>query len=192
MSLLMLVLLLDPVRGFFCFWPGSSRITAPGYRLPDPVGRFAALLLVLALPLEAELFVWYPEQVDTMMVLNDRGPVRLYFLSQFMGYGYYLHLAVVERGNAGLPDSFSVDDGFAVVSPDDYADTLEAHSRLQPLSQGPMPVLDRARSRLPNTLALLLIEYPFREPPDTTGAVWVLRDSVYVPAVDPPRNSENY
>jgi len=150
------------------------------------------MLLILALPLGADLFVWYPGQVDTLVVLNDTEPLHLYFLSQFMGYGYYCHLAVVDRGGAGLPDSFCVDDDLRVVSPDDYADILEADGWLQPLSRGPMPVLDRARSRLADTLALLLIEYPFREPPDTTGAVWFLRDSVYIPAVDPPWNSEEY
>lgn len=141
------------------------------------VAPAAVLLLLFAAAAPADLFVWTPAGVDTLIPLGGEFPV-LYVLSQSMGYGYSVHLALVDHMGTGLPDSFCVF-GEVLVEPDDYLDTLEACG-LQPLLEGPLPVLDMERSGLPDTLELLLVDFPFRAEPDTAIGLWILTDGRYI------------
>lgn len=138
----------------------------------------AFLLAAVAQPVSSDLFVWTPAEIDTLLDLGPEGNPRLYLLSQFMGYGYYTHLALVDHSGAGIPDSFCVN-GQALVSPAEYSDTLPSCDHLQPLYEGAMPVLDNVRSCLPDTLLLLIVFQPFRSEPDTSTGRWVLMEGKY-------------
>jgi len=134
------------------------------------------LCICLAGAATADLMVWEPEQVNTLLVSGESEPVTIYFMSQFIGYGYFCHVVIADHGGCGLPDSFSVH-GEAIVSPTDHSDTLEAFAALQPLSIGPEPVLCDSLSSLPETLTLLLISQPFQAAPDTVSSRWILTGS---------------
>lgn len=138
--------------------------------------RTLIFCICLAGAATADLMVWEPEQVDTLLVSGKSEPVTIYFMSQFIGYGYFCHVVIADHGGCGLPDSFAVH-GEAIVAPTDYSDTLEAFAALQPISYGPEPVLCESLSSLPDTLVLLLIGHAFQAPPDTVSSRWFLTGS---------------
>ena len=141
------------------------------------------LLMFLVLSAAADLDIWTPEQVESIIPLGSDPDLQLVIMTHFIGWGYYTNLALVITSDAVIPDSFCINEG-VLVSHLDYSSILGNEGSIQILSEGPTAVIDTSRSNLPDSLVLYFILQPFQAEPETTRTCWILTDGSYV-------NSEN-
>jgi len=144
-----------------------------------------AACLALALPVAADPTVWTRDHVETVEMLESAPRRVLITLIQYVGYSHSRALALVAPGLESLPDSFCVGDGDSLLCLPE-ADRYSVEG-VTVLSSGPEDlILLRSLSRLPDTLTLLQIWYPFRAPAESSLVRWALRDGEYRRVRKPP------
>ena len=145
-----------------------------------------AACLALALPVAADPTVWTRDHVETVEMLESAPRRVLITLIQYVGYSHSRALALVAPSLESLPDSFCVGDGDSLLYRPDCAGRSPVEG-VAVLSSGPEDLtLLRSLSRLPDTLTLLQIWYPFRAPAESSLVRWALRDGEYRRVRKPP------